>query len=49
MTEADNYQTDVLSGLDSKQPKVVAGSISCLKEIIEFVIPPLASAHGEYA
>jgi cytoskeleton-associated protein 5 len=28
---------DVLVGLDSKQPKVVAGSVSCLKDIVESV------------
>lgn len=30
-----NTQSDVLAGLDAKQPKVVAGSISCLNEIIK--------------
>lgn len=30
-------KTDVLAGLDAKQPKVVAGSISCLDEIIQYV------------
>jgi len=28
-------QPEVMVGFDSKQPKVVAGSISCVKDIIE--------------
>lgn len=28
-------QTDVLVGLDSKQPKVVAGCVGCMKDIVE--------------
>ena len=30
-------QSEVLVGLESKQPKVVAGTISCLNEIIQYV------------
>jgi hypothetical protein len=30
-------QSEVLVGLDSKQPKVVAGTIACLNEIIQYV------------
>lgn len=32
---AEPNQTDVLVGLDSKQPKVVAGSVSALKDVVE--------------
>lgn len=30
-----NIKSEVLVGLDSKQPKVVAGSIACLKDLVE--------------
>lgn len=34
-SEIADGQTDLFPGLDAKQPKVVAGCITCLKEIIE--------------
>lgn len=37
-------QTDVLVGLDSKQPKVVAGTVGCLKDLIEYTAVTLIFA-----
>ena len=31
----EGVMNDLLVGLDSKQPKVVAGCIGCLKELVE--------------
>lgn len=40
LTRIDSAKENVLVGLSSKQPKVVAGSVTALKEIVKCVPVP---------
>jgi cytoskeleton-associated protein 5 len=43
--EAD-LQMDLLPGIDAKQPKIVAGCIGCLKDLIEYASQALETTFG---